>query len=122
MCICLNNLVSAACLEPVIDHYTFLSCTKRVLYLIKPASDLQIAEFDALRVFGVAFRSLQDEVHCELLHVLPAVPGPGPGLLGLCVIMEQPVARRFRLGRLVCAVQLAPCPDGIRAGRSVRLR
>lgn len=54
--------------------------------------------------------------------MLPAVPGPGPGLHGVCVFVEQPVARGVRLGRLAPAVQLAPRPDGNRSGGAVRQR
>lgn len=65
---------------------------------------------------------LQDEVHRQLLPVLPAVPGPGRGLRGVRVRMEPPVARRLRLGRLSNAVQLAPGADGDGYGRRLRLR
>lgn len=54
--------------------------------------------------------------------MLRAVPGPGPGLRGVCMFVEQPVAWRLRLGRLGPAVQLAPRPDGNRSGGAVRLR
>lgn len=54
--------------------------------------------------------------------MLYAVPGPGPGLRGVCVFVEQTVARRFRLGRLAPAVQLAPRPDGNRSGCALRQR
>lgn len=54
--------------------------------------------------------------------MLPALPVPGPGLRGVCVFVEQTVARRLRLGRLGLAVQLAPRPDGNGSGRAVRLR
>ena len=73
-------------------------------------------------MIGLAFRSVQDEVHRVLLHMLRAVPMPRPGLRGVCVRVEQPVARRFRLGRLGSAVQLAPRPDGDGSGRAVRQR
>lgn len=71
---------------------------------------------------GLAFRFLQDEVHLVFLHMLRAVPVPRPGLRGVCVRVEQPVARRFRLGRLGSAVQLAPRPDGNGSGCAVRQR
>lgn len=63
-------------------------------------------------LLGLARASLQDVVRPELLHVLPAVLGPEPGLRGVRVLVEQPVARRLRLGRHGAAVQLAPGADG----------
>lgn len=65
---------------------------------------------------------VQDEVLRQLLHLLPAEPEPGPGLRGVCVPVEPPVAWRFCLGRIIASVQLAPRPDGDRPGGRVRQR
>lgn len=68
---------------------------------------------------NLACRSLQDETHRDLLWILPAVLWPGCGLRGVRVPVEQQVARRFCLGRLVASVQLAPRPDGDGSGGGV---
>lgn len=52
--------------------------------------------------------------------MLPAVSGPGPSLRSVCVHLEQPVARRVRLGRQGPTVQLAPGADGHRSGGGLR--
>lgn len=64
---------------------------------------------------------LSDEVHCDVLPVLPAVLGSGAGLRGVCVRVEQPVEGRLCLGRLP-PVQLAPGADGDGSAGSVWLR
>lgn len=71
---------------------------------------------------GLAHISLQDEVHRKLLHMLPAVPWSGPGYHAVCVVVEQPVPRWFRLGWLSPAVQLAPSSYGNRSGCAIWLR
>ena len=56
------------------------------------------------------------------LPVPPAVRLSGRGLCGGRMRVEQPMARRVRLGRLGPEVQLAPGADGVRSGGGVRFR
>lgn len=74
-----------------------------------------------LLFLGSVCGPVQDEAQRELLRVLSAAAGSGRGLRDLRLLLDHPVARRFRVGWNAPAVQLAPRPDGDGPGRVLRL-